>query len=57
MPLFICDKCKCVENTALSPTFWTNRIDKKPLLCSECETGKWHEKFEKKKWDGEEELL
>jgi len=43
-PLFICQKCGCVENTALSD-YWSNM--EKPL-CSECSRGKWHGCFPKK---------
>lgn len=65
MPLFICAKCGCVENTALS-TYWfrknltyadgLEKYQDKPL-CSECGTadgdrmvhGKWHEQFPREK--------
>jgi len=45
MPLFKCQKCGVIENTALSPYSWTS----KEKLCSECDLriGKWHGKFEK----------
>jgi hypothetical protein len=63
MPLFACEQCGCVENTALSP-FWIKDDEDWPedvrgkALCSECapthyldgsETGygKWHGEFEK----------
>lgn len=51
MPLFICQKCGCIENTALGH-YWGH----KEKLCSECDTGKWHgafkkEKFNPKKWE------
>ena len=54
MSLFKCEKCGCVENTALS-TYWFS--EKK--LCSECDPriGKWHGRFKKRKWDGKEELI
>lgn len=41
MPLFICDKCNCVENTALGH-FWGRDMElfgpelQKKALCSEC---------------------
>ncbi len=55
MSLFICAKCKCVENTALSSYWWG---DKDKPLCSECgEFKKWHGRFEKEKWDGKQEVL
>ncbi len=43
MSLYQCDKCGCVENTALG-SYW-GMSDK---LCSECFTGVWHGKFKKK---------
>ena len=64
MPLFCCENCKCVENTALSNYASRNRdiwpveyVGKK--LCSECgpshyksgeptNLGVWHGKFEKR---------
>lgn len=50
MPLFICENCNAIENTALGD-YWSKHIK----LCSECARGKWHnrfpkEKFNKKKW-------
>lgn len=44
MPLFKCSKCGGIENTALGD-FWST--PEKPL-CSECSTGIWHGRFEKK---------
>jgi hypothetical protein len=51
MPLFVCEKCGCVENTALSMCSWGEMCERKPMLCSECcpKQGKWHGKFEKSK--------
>jgi len=59
MPLFVCENCGCVENTALSLCSWFQYRKKKPMLCSECcpEQGKWHNKFLKKKWDGKKKVL
>lgn len=56
MPLFICSRCKCVENTALSG-YWFG--DREKPFCSECDPkiGKWHGAFSKQKWDGKEEVL
>jgi hypothetical protein len=55
--LFMCSKCKCVENTATSN--WMSRKypdkgDPQPLLCSECdpEIGKWHGRFPKQSAKG-----
>lgn len=48
MPLFVCDKCHAIDNTALNGNYWTRLIDKNPLhLCSECNTGQWHNQFTK----------
>lgn len=46
MALFMCENCNCVENTACSD-YWIDKIEGNPLLCSECQYGKWHDKFEK----------
>ena len=43
MPLFCCQKCGCIENTALGQ-YWTSE----EKLCSECATGEWHDAFPKK---------
>ena len=50
MPKFFkCDKCECIESINLCH-YWSNRIQKKQLLCSQCdpEIGKWHNRIEKK---------
>jgi len=46
MSLFICSKCKCVENTALC-NYWLK--GKKPPLCSKCDPKikKWHKRFKR----------
>ena len=44
MPLFECEQCHCVENTACG-SYWGK--DKK--LCSECDAGEWHGLFPKRK--------
>lgn len=75
MPLFVCDKCGCIENTALG-RYWSK--DMQDLweqdnlgmaLCSECApktyrsgmptrfTGKWHNNFPKKQWDGKIQVV
>lgn len=53
MPLFKCEKCGCVENTALC-FYWPSKAHKKPTLCSECDPdiGKWHGRFEKRSAEG-----
>jgi len=47
MPLFKCEKCGCLENTATG-NYWirVNRNGECPL-CSECAWGKWHGEFKK----------
>lgn len=57
MSLFMCEKCHCVENTALS-NYWfrsiTNdfemRAEPLPALCSACDPdiGQWHGVFPKR---------
>lgn len=56
MPLFLCTKCGCIENTATS-RYWTRRYGDDDLetgsddpLCSECDPkiGKWHGRFPKR---------
>ena len=52
MPLFMCTKCRCVENTALG-YYWPAKFkDKSPVECSECHTGQWHGEFTKRPADG-----
>jgi len=43
MPLYKCNECGCIENTAVG-SYW----GKEEKLCSECSTGEWHGKFEKR---------
>jgi hypothetical protein len=57
MSLFVCRKCKVIENTALG-AFWGR--EKERQLCSECDRGRWHNAFEKEyfdqdKWEYEED--
>ena len=49
MSLFICSQCQCIENTALGSYWGRVSIDRKPPLCSECDTGFWHYRFTKTK--------
>jgi hypothetical protein len=51
MPLFRCDKCGCVENTATG-RFWSQKAYSEQVLCAECATGKWHNSFPKESADG-----
>lgn len=58
MSVYICEKCGCIESTALGG-YWRNVINKEPKMCSECNNGEWHNEFEKKHWSeyGVRELL
>lgn len=47
MPLFECTGCGAVENTALGD-YWMRVADRRPVLCSECATGRWHDRFPKR---------
>ena len=48
MPLYICEKCHAIENTALTHYWYYDfNIDKVSVLCSECTGGKWHGNFPK----------
>jgi hypothetical protein len=61
MPLFLCSKCGCYDNTAVT-NYWVRTIRKikngdheeSPPLCSACdpEINEWHGKFEKKSAEG-----
>lgn len=53
MPIFRCDKCGCVENSATS-NYWEQKHPfgggyETAKLCSECdpEIGQWHGRFPK----------
>lgn len=46
MPLYECERCHAIDNTALTE-FWTRQVDNLAQLCSECETGTWHGEFPK----------
>ena len=47
MPLFVCEECGCVDNTACGGTFWEVLTGGGRVLCCECRFGKWHDKFPK----------
>lgn len=56
MPLFKCEKCGCVENTATS-NYWSRYTVGEangPALCSECDPsiGEWHDTFPKRSAKG-----
>lgn len=57
MPIFICAKCKCLENTALTPSYWANLSEPDRQICSECSTGKWHKRFKKEKYNPKKHTL
>jgi hypothetical protein len=46
MPLFVCEECGVVENTALS-NYWTRKTADQSRLCSQCDPliQKWHGVF------------
>jgi hypothetical protein len=66
MPLFVCDACNSIDNTALT-NFWT-RVHGGPIengrngfghedtraLCSGCDPDirEWHDAFPRREWDG-----
>lgn len=58
MSMYICEKCGCIENTALGG-YWKNIINQEPKKCSECNRGEWHNEFEKRHWThyGTDQLL
>jgi len=53
MPLFVCDECNSVDNTATSH-YWQSHMAGTPALCSACDpkSGRWHDIFERETWDG-----
>lgn len=58
MPLFVCDKCHGIDNSACGGNYWTRLIDvaagklgSASVLCCECYTGKWHDLFPKRTFD------
>jgi hypothetical protein len=56
MPLYVCDNCGCIDNTALGG-YWVQQLHDLPVLCSTCRTGKWHGHFDRKPWDGVTEVI
>ena len=51
-PLYVCSRCKTIDNTACGGNYWFID-DKKKALCAECNPkyGKWHGRFPKEKFD------
>lgn len=46
-PMFVCDKCRAVENVVCTIGYYPNFKSYRPVLCSECAEGKWHGLFRK----------
>lgn len=59
MPLFVCSTPDCftIENTALVSSYWAAVMDepeaRRPVLCSACETGQWHDRFPRRRYNAE----
>ncbi len=53
MPIFVCSRCRCLDNTATADGYWMSRSERfgSDPLCQECETGEWHGRFEKRQYD------
>ena len=63
MPLYVCEICGCIDNTALGHAYHPKVDEKGELVrdeegrivfdrrCTECKTGVWHAKFPKEKYD------
>lgn len=49
MPLFACEECHCVENTALC-NYWPRRHIEAEQLCSACDPNiqQWHGQFDRR---------
>ena len=54
MPIFMCEQCGCIENTACSGYWSRKECEDKRALCSECDPniGKWHGMFERQSVEG-----
>ena len=54
MPLFVCDRCHAIDNSALGGNYWDRLITgglkatSGQILCTECNTGSWHNRFVKR---------
>lgn len=58
MSLFKCEKCGCIENTALCR--YNYRGSEEEALCSECDpkgNRKWHGQFPKRKATKEDNII
>lgn len=49
MPTFLCTRCGAIENTATSD-YWIDVMEGNKPICSKCQTGFWHNRFEHKHW-------
>lgn len=53
MSLFVCEECRCIENTATS-SFWFRQLATQGrALCSKCDPtiGRWHGLFPRSEYD------
>lgn len=52
MPLFVCDKCHAIDNSACGGNYWDRLLEKDEskfvVQCAECYTGTWHGHFPKR---------
>lgn len=51
MPLFICDICATIDNTALAKYPSQIREGREEILCSFCLFGYWHDSFPRERYD------
>ena len=53
MSLFACERCNCVENTALTggSIGFDRDGNKTSRLCSRCHDGRWHDEFPRERAD------
>jgi hypothetical protein len=52
--IFVCDRCGCIDNTALT-NYWVRRQHEGRALCSACDPtiGVWHGHFDRRQYDPE----
>lgn len=54
MPLFVCDECHAIDNSACGGNFWDRLLEdglkatSGKILCAECYAGTWHGQFTKR---------
>ena len=53
MPIFRCEECGCIENTACC-NYWMRKNEGEPLVCSRCDPviGEWHGRFSQRSAGG-----